>query len=372
MGLRDLGLFEGVFAGKKVLVTGDTGFKGSWLAIWLTEMGAEVYGYSLPPLSSGDNYVTSGLDKIIHHADGDVRDRVKLEKYFHDTKPDFVFHLAAQSLVLESYEDPHYTFETNVIGTVNLFEAVRKTESAKVAINVTSDKCYQNNNWVWGYRENDPMGGSDPYSASKGCSELITNSYQKSFFENHPCHIASARAGNVIGGGDWGANRIVADFFRSTKENQTLVLRNPRSTRPWQFVLEPLSGYLMLCSKLFRHGKSFSGGWNFGPVDPSQHTVLQLIEEIIEVLGKGKYRVDQKDNNAPEARLLNLDISKAINLLQWSPVLSFSETLQFTIAGYQAGFNQRNTYHSRTEQIQEYVKRATNKNLGWTRNADHD
>ncbi|MFI5251621.1 MAG: CDP-glucose 4,6-dehydratase [Bacteroidota bacterium] len=367
MGLNHLKLFSGVFDRKKVLVTGDTGFKGSWLAIWLNELGANVYGYSLPPRSALDNYPKSGLHNIIHHTDGDIRDGVTLEKYIREIQPDFVFHLAAQSLVLESYQDPRYTFETNIIGTVNVFEAVRNTESVKVLINVTSDKCYQNNNWVWGYRENDPMGGNDPYSASKGCSELITNSYNHSFFNQHRCHIASVRAGNVIGGGDWAPNRIVADFFRAIMENQELILRNPHSVRPWQFVLEPLSGYLMLCSQLFKNGKKFSGAWNFGPRDASQHQVQELIEEIVQTMGKGKYKTERKNNDPPEANMLNLDISKAVNILKWSPVLNFHETVKFTIDGYQAGFTLENTYQSRAEQIKEYVDKAMNKKADWTR-----
>ena len=218
--------FNGIYKGKKVLITGDTGFKGSWLSIWLKELGAEVYGYALPAKSDKDNFERCNLKSIIHHKDGDIRDKETVVKYFQEVGPDICFHLAAQPLVLESYENPHYTFETNLMGAVNFFEAVRNTKTVKAAINITSDKCYHNNEWNWGYRENEPMGGDDPYSASKGCSELISNAYQKSFFNSDShCKIATARAGNVIGGGDWAENRIVPDFFRALNENKNLKLQ---------------------------------------------------------------------------------------------------------------------------------------------------
>ncbi|HEY6192832.1 MAG TPA: CDP-glucose 4,6-dehydratase [Bacteroidota bacterium] len=365
MGLTGVSPFGGVFAGKKVLVTGDTGFKGSWLALWLNELGAEVYGFSLPPRSASDNYVTSALDKKVRHTDGDIRNREALTRSIHKIQPDVIFHLAAQSLVLDSYREPQGTFETNVMGTVNLFEAARTAGSVRALVNVTSDKCYQNNNWIWGYRENDPMGGSDPYSASKGCAELVANAYQKSFFEQHPCNLASARAGNVIGGGDWAPNRIVADFFRAVKEQKALRLRNPDSVRPWQFVLEPLSGYLMLCSKLLTGGKKFCGGWNFGPAEVSQHTVLELVEEMIRLSGKGSYSIEREGKEAPEAHLLNLDVSKAVNFLRWSPVLSFSEAVERTVEGYQAGFKTASTYDSRVAQINDYVRKAAGSKVEW-------
>jgi len=249
--------FNNVYKNKKVLITGDTGFKGSWLTIWLKELGADVYGYALPPLRDEDNFVKCNLNEKIHHINGDIRDKEHLFKFFDEVKPDIAFHLAAQPLVLESYKNPHYTFETNLMGTVNFFEAVRGTQSVKVAVNITSDKCYQNNEWIWGYRENDAMGGKDPYSASKGASELITQSYLNSFFvKEGTANIASARAGNVIGGGDWADYRIVPDFFKAIEKNDVLKLRYPEATRPWQHVLEPLSGYLNLAMKLFLEGKS--------------------------------------------------------------------------------------------------------------------
>jgi CDP-glucose 4,6-dehydratase len=359
-----MNLFNGVYKSKKVLLTGDTGFKGSWLSIWLKEMGAEVYGYALPPKKERDNFVSSKLSRIIHHEDGDIRDQKHLLKYFKSVLPDIAFHLAAQPLVVDSYKDPHYTFETNVMGTVNFFEAVRNTPSVKAAINITSDKCYQNNEWIWGYRENDPMGGKDPYSASKGASEIVTNSYFHSFFsKENTCSIASARAGNVIGGGDWSDFRIIPDFFRALEKGEILQLRYPNATRPWQHVLEPLGGYLLLAVKLFAEGKKYSGGWNFGPFDENNCTVRELVEAMIMNAGKGSYEVLEAIENLHEASLLKLDISKAVHCLQWKPVLNFEETVEMTVKGYKDEINNNNIYQSRVKQIEEYIQIAKTKKV---------
>lgn len=359
--------FFNIYRGKKVLITGHTGFKGSWLAIWLKELGADVYGYALAPYSEMDNFVTCRLSDEIHHMEGDVRDGEKLKNYFHKIKPDFAFHLAAQPLVLLSYQDPIGTFETNLMGTVNFFEAVRATPSVKAAVNVTTDKCYDNKEWVWGYRENDPMGGKDPYSASKGCSELITGSYQESFFKKEgTCNIASARAGNVIGGGDWAADRIIPDYFRAVKADSKLEIRNPYATRPWQHVLEPLSGYLNLGAELFLKGKIFSGGWNFGPEDTSNYSVKELIDQILLIDPRGGYHIPEGIDKLHEAVLLKLDISKAVNFLKWKPLLSFKETVHFTWKGYQQDIQQNGTtYNSRVEQIKEYSLKAIEKGINW-------
>lgn len=359
--------FNHIFKEKKVLLTGDTGFKGSWLAIWLVELGADVYGYSLPPRTENDNYVRVGLLNKIHHLDGDIRDRNKLIEYFNEVQPEFTFHLAAQPLVLNSYDNPYETFSTNVLGTVNFFDAVRSTNSVKVAINITSDKCYKNQEWDWGYRETDPMGGFDPYSASKGCSELVTDSFLNSFFsKGSTCNIASVRAGNVIGGGDWAEQRIVPDFFKFYKSNRTMVLRNPYAVRPWQFVLEPLSGYMLLCQKLFENGEKFSGAWNFGPQSYNQFTVLQLVQKIIDVFGHGEIQYDQSITKPHEAKLLKLDISKAVNKLNWLPVLDFEETVKFTVEGYKIEISEAlDLYHNRVEQIRKYVYMAKEKNINW-------
>ncbi len=359
-------MFKNVFQNKKVLITGDTGFKGSWLAIWLIELGADVYGYSLPPKTERDNFVLTNLANKIKHLDADIRDSQKLSGYFSEINPDIAFHLAAQPLVLDSYNDPHYTFETNLMGTVDFFEAVRHTPSVKVAINVTSDKCYQNNEWVWGYRENDPMGGKDPYSASKGASELITQAYLHSFFsKNNTANIASARAGNVIGGGDWAEFRIVPDFFKSIEKNEPLKLRYPESTRPWQHVLEPLSGYMNLAMKLFLEGKNYSGGWNFGPIGTTNQSVRVLVENMINYLGNGKYEAPEFDDKFHEAGLLNLDISKAMHHLNWKPVLDFSEIVKMTVDGYSLN-DVSDIYEARISQIKSYSELAKNKCIDWT------
>jgi CDP-glucose 4,6-dehydratase len=369
MGMKEEKLFNGIYDGKKILVTGDTGFKGSWLSIWLNEMGAEVYGYALPPKTEKDNFVRSGLKDKISHTDGDVRDYNRLVQTINKIEPDIAFHLAAQPLVLESYRNPRETFETNLMGTVNFFEAVRNCQSIKAAINITSDKCYKNNEWLWGYRENESMGGDDPYSASKGCSELITNAYLKSFFSIAKCHIASARAGNVIGGGDWAENRIVPDFFRALELNKEIELRNPGSTRPWQHVLEPLSGYLLLCAKLYEDGEKFSGAWNFGPLESAQHTVLELINRITELFGKGEVKSDDSKIKLHEANLLKLDISKAISQLDWHPALDFEETVSMTVEGYKAELSGTDVYKSRVSQLREYIKKAQKKNISWANNS---
>ncbi len=358
-------LNNGIYKDKTVLVTGDTGFKGSWLAIWLKKLGAEVYGYALPPKHTKDNYVVANLQNIIHHQDGDIRDYNKLADFFTKVKPDFAFHLAAQPLVIDSYKDPKYTFETNLMGAVNFFEAVRNTRSVKVAINITSDKCYQNNEWIWGYRENDPMGGKDPYSASKGASEIITQSYLHSFFtKDETANIASARAGNVIGGGDWAEYRIVPDFFKALEKNEKLKLRYPEATRPWQHVLEPLSGYLTLGMKLFKEGKNYSGGWNFGPIGTTNQSVRTLIEKMIKISAKGSYEAPKFDDKFYEASLLNLDISKAMHFLKWKPVMDFNETVKMTVEGYIFEKNS-DVFELRLKQIENYVELARKRDISW-------
>lgn len=354
--MSQLDLFSGIYHGKKILLTGHTGFKGSWMAIWLRELGAEVHGYALEPTSEKDNFVTTNLSKKIYNKYGDIRDKEALQNYFDDVKPDMAFHMAAQPLVIDSYQNPHYNYETNLMGTVNFFEAVRNCPTVKVAINVTTDKCYQNNEWAWGYRENDAMGGDDPYSASKGCSELITNSYIKSFFSKEgTAHVASGRAGNVIGGGDWAENRVIPDMMRAHNTNQTLVIRNPNSVRPWQFVLEPVFGYMRLGEKLLKEGKKYSGGWNFGPADYQNYSVEDVVLEVKKSIPTLKVDSPKATGKLHEAGLLKLDITKAVNQLNWKPKLNFEQTIQFTIDGYIMENEQgADVYKSRAEQIKEY------------------
>ncbi len=354
---NSMDLFNQFYKGKKILVTGDTGFKGSWLCIWLTELGADVYGYALPPKTNEDNFVKTNLAKKSKHIDADVRDAETLKKYFQKVQPDIAFHLAAQPLVLESYSNPAETFETNIMGTVNFFEAVRQTSSVKIALNITSDKCYQNNEWARGYKEEDAMGGNDPYSASKGCSELITQSYIKSFFQTSECVVASGRAGNVIGGGDWAENRIIPDIFRAYFSNNDVVIRNPNATRPWQFVLEPLFGYLKLAETLAQKGKSFSGGWNFGPISEKDYSVGDVVNHIQNTIPNLKYKPDESLNKPHEATLLKLDISKALTQLNWRPLLTFDETIKYTIEGYIAEKTSANLYQERINQIKNYTSK---------------
>lgn len=350
-------LFSNVYKGRTVLVTGDTGFKGSWMTIWLNRLGANVIGYALPPKNKKDNYNICGLEKRITHINGDVRDYNALSDVFSKYKPEIAFHFAAQALVLDSYKDPSYTFHTNVLGTVNFLEAVRNTPAVKTAINVTSDKCYDNKEWTYGYREIDPMGGRDPYSASKGASEIITSSYQHSFFsQNNTASIASVRAGNVIGGGDWSANRIVPDCVRALYKNSPITIRNPDAVRPWQHVLEPLYGYLLLGALLFTEGKKYSGAWNFGPASKNMISVKQLVEEVIKQWGSGKYIVEQSTDNR-ESNVLYLDVSKAINKLNWHPVLDFGQTVKYTIEEYRIdNLSADEIFKQRIEHIEEYNK----------------
>ncbi|GGH65549.1 CDP-glucose 4,6-dehydratase [Filimonas zeae] len=358
--------FNRCFENKKVLITGHTGFKGSWLAIWLQQLGAQVYGYALDPLTPDDNFVRCNLAGYIHHTTGDVTDRRALQQVFDTVQPDIAFHLAAQPLVLLSYNDPVNTFSTNIMGVVHFLEAVKRTPSVKAAVNITSDKCYANNEWTWGYRENDPMGGRDPYSASKGCAELVTASYLHSFFQHNACVVASARAGNVIGGGDWAADRIVPDFFRAVKANKSMVLRNPYATRPWQHVLEPLSGYLHLAWRLLEEGQALEGGWNFGPEDNANYSVRYLIEALVAAGAKGSFEIAGEAVKPHEATFLKLDISKAVNYLQWRPALSFLDTVRFTVQGYQAEITgSSNLLAERIKQIHEYTALARLKNIKW-------
>jgi CDP-glucose 4,6-dehydratase len=359
-------LFHNIYKGKKVLVTGDTGFKGSWLCIWLKMLGADVYGYALPAKNKRDNFLKARVKNIVHHHDGDIRNYTDLKKYFHAVQPEIAFHLAAQPLVLESYSEPLITYQTNVLGTVNFFEAVRNIKSIKVAINVTTDKCYRNIGKKTGYKEDDFLGGADPYSASKSCSELVTYSYQHSFFNSkESCRIASARAGNVTGGGDWAKDRIMPDIMRAYLKKEKLYIRNPDAVRPWQFVLEPLSGYLHLASRLYLDGNKFSGAWNFGPVQNKRYSVKDLIKEVEKKLGKIKYEVSPLPFH--EEFLLTLDISKAKKELGWQPALSFEETVAFTISGYMDDIAGKNILEKRMKQIEEYVALAEKKKIKWTK-----
>jgi len=351
-------VFKNIYKNKTVLITGDTGFKGSWLAIWLLKLGANVVGYGLKPKTDKDNYVICDLKNKITHIDGDIRNYDKFLSVFNVYNPEIVFHLAAQALVLDSYKDPINTYSTNLMGTIHMFEAVRRTPSVRVVVSITSDKCYENNEWIYGYRETDPMGGIDPYSASKGAAEIITSSYIRSFFNREEiASVASVRAGNVIGGGDWSENRIIPDCIKSLNNNEPIIIRNPNAVRPWQHVLEPLSGYLTVGSLLYTHGKKYSSPWNFAPSYKNIVSVKQLVEEIIKYHKDGKYIVRDDPNKKHESSLLCLDVSKAINILKWQPVFDFKQTVKFTMDEYLIeGFTKEEVYNQRLEHIEKYIQ----------------
>jgi CDP-glucose 4,6-dehydratase len=317
------------------MVTGHTGFKGSWLAFLLREIGAEVLGYALPPTEPDSHFSLLKLDQSIRHVEGDIRDFDRLNGTMSEFQPEFVFHMAAQAIVRESYLNPKTTFDTNVGGSVNVLEAVRYCESVRSLVYVTSDKCYENVEWVWGYRENDRLGGHDPYSASKSAAEIVFTAYSRSFFKHRSkLGAATARAGNVIGGGDWAADRIVPDCIRSISSGQPIRLRNPDATRPWQHVLEPLSGYLLLAVKLRESPSSFAGSWNFGPSSSETRTVIEMAQRIIERFGKGTIEIVPRDKNKLEAQMLQLNCDKAQQLLRWQPRWNFQKTVTVTADWY--------------------------------------
>jgi CDP-glucose 4,6-dehydratase len=352
--------FNGIFNGKTVLITGHTGFKGSWLSIWLKELGANVIGYALDPYTNDDNFVVTHLSEKMEDIRGDIRDYDKLKSVFDKYKPEIVFHLAAQPLVRYSYEDPRLTYETNIMGTVNVLESARLSPSVKVIINITSDKCYENKEWIWGYRENDSMGGYDPYSSSKGCSELITSAYRNSFFNpdefsKHRKSLASVRAGNVIGGGDWQVDRIIPDCIKSLQAKEVIEIRNANSIRPWQYVLEPLSGYLLLASKMYNYPEKYAGAWNFGPDYDASITVKELVDKLTELWGNGKWIDISKGEKVHEAKLLRLDISKAVYELNWNPKLSVYEALKYTVEWYKSYRSNENMYDLIVKQISDFI-----------------
>jgi CDP-glucose 4,6-dehydratase len=364
-------MFGKIYKNKKVLVTGHTGFKGSWLAIWLKELGADVIGYSLDPPGTPNNFQSSKLEEKISHVHGDILDPDRLTATFQKYQPEFVFHLAAQPLVRLSYDEPKLTFDTNIGGTVNVFEAVRKTASVKVLVNITSDKCYENREWIWGYRENDPMGGHDPYSASKGCAELVFGAYLKSFFspkalKGRSIGAASVRAGNVVGGGDWGKDRLVPDCIRALSEGRAIEIRNPRAVRPWQHVLEPLGGYLQLGAALLRDSEEYSGVWNFGPDDSSHLTVAEMADRLIQYWGAGSWK-DLSDPHAlHEAMLLKLNCDKAHARLRWHGVFCIDECLRMTASWYKDFYAEgqaKDMYPFCVEQIRKHEDRIKGKEV---------
>ena len=371
--LKDL--FGGVFQNKKIFVTGHTGFQGSWLTLWLKSLGAKVTGYSLLPPTKPSLFEILQLKQDINHIVGDVRDHSFLQKCLIKHKPDIVFHLAAQPLVRLSYEKPVDTFHTNIMGTVNSLEAIRNTQSVKAGIIITSDKCYENKEWGFAYRENDPLGGFDPYSASKGATEIVTSSYSRSFFHSNnkkrKIGIATVRAGNVIGGGDWAQDRIVPDCIRSIYSGKQILIRNPKSIRPWQHVLEPISGMLLLASKLWDNPHSYNESWNFGPNLSTNVTVKELVIQIIKELKQKPNWKDVSKNTKSavhEANFLRLDSTKANNLLGWRQTYDNKETISETTSWYQNYIKKTEMKKFTLLQIKKYVEKAKHMNAAWAVN----
>lgn len=360
-------MFNDIYHNTRVFITGHTGFKGSWLALWLSQMGAKITGYSLQPPTEPNhfNLLDIGINSII----GDIRDAENMKQVFREHHPDFVLHLAAQPIVRLSYKDPYETFSSNVMGTINIFEAARACGSVRAIVNVTSDKCYENREWSWGYREIDPVGGYDPYSTSKGCSELITSCWRNSFFNlheygnTHHTLLASGRAGNVIGGGDWAIDRLVPDIMRSVNQNETVKIRNPQAIRPWQHVLEPLSGYLLLGQKLLEGQKEFAEAWNFGPPDEDNITVGEIAEQIKISLPKIDYEINTTPNQPHEAGMLRLDCSKARSKLQWKPVWDGKAAVMKTAQWYRAFYEFKKVLS--VDDIYSYIEDAKGKNISW-------
>ena len=349
--------FKNLYRGKRVLVTGDTGFKGSWLSLWLHEMGADVVGYALPPERDEDHFSVIGLDKMIQHINGDIRDFSSLKKVFDNFQPEFMFHLAAQAIVRFSYEEPKYTFDTNIGGSVNVLECARTTPSLRAMIYVTSDKCYKNKEWIWGYRENDEIGGIDPYSTSKAAAELIFSSYLNCYWHTRQDFgVASVRAGNVIGGGDWASDRIVPDCINALRFGQSIILRNPASTRPWQHVLEPLSGYLSLAGYMFNSPEKYSGVWNFGPKNESIHTVQHLAEMMVKLWGSGDIEINSRADAPHESTLLHLNCDKAQHILNWCPRWDFELAVDKTVCWYKKVLSGIPALQISRRQIKDYTE----------------
>lgn len=360
-------MFDNIYSNKKVLITGHTGFKGSWLALWLTQMGANITGYSLQPPTEPNHFQLLNLD--INSIIDDIRDVDNLKQVFKKQQPEIIFHLAAQAIVRQSYQEPLDTLTSNVIGTANVLEAARTCASVRAIVIVTSDKCYENREWPWGYREIDALGGYDPYSASKGCAEIITSCWRNSFFNlkdyghTHQTLLASARAGNVIGGGDWAQDRLIPDIMRAVNQNEKVKIRNPHATRPWQHVLEPLSGYLLLGQKLLESRKEFAEAWNFGPSEEENVSVGEIVHLVKKVWPKIDYDINQTPDQPHEAGMLRLDCSKSRTKLKWSPVWDGTETIKKTALWY------KNFYESgkilSIDHFDRYIDDAQCKNIAW-------
>ena len=351
-------MYNGIFNGLTVLVTGHTGFKGSWLTMWLLELGAKVVGYSLEPPTNPNLFDIARLETKITHIIGDVCDFPKLNQTLTQHQPQVIFHLAAQPIVLHSYEKPKETFDVNVGGTINLLEATRNCHSVKAVVVITTDKCYENQNWIFGYRENDRLGGHDPYSASKAMAELAVVSYRNSFTQDLSCSIATARAGNVIGGGDFSPYRLLPDTMKALMNRKTISVRNPQSIRPWLHVLDPLNGYLLLAQKLLEEEEAYAEGWNFGPHESEGVSVQTMVEKTIELWGGGRWINASTPYTKPEMGLLRLNWDKAANRLKWRPNFSCQEALQETVSWFKSYEKNMSMWEVSMEHIKEYSERG--------------
>jgi CDP-glucose 4,6-dehydratase len=353
--LENLEINSKFWKNRSVFLTGHTGFKGGWLSLWLSALGANVHGYSLKPFTKLNFFTETGLkDRLCFSTFSDIRNFEKLTSAVKLSKPSVVFHMAAQSLVRESYKNPIDTYSTNLVGTLNLFEVIRNVDTVKAIINVTSDKCYENKETNISYKENDILGGSDPYSNSKACSELLSSAYKKSFFLNQGIQLATVRAGNVIGGGDWATDRLVPDYFRSLESGKELLIRSPNAIRPWQHVLDPLAGYIKLAENLVNYGDRFSGAWNFGPEDNNDKSVMFLINELNKKYKKINFRIVDNEKYH-ESKILKLDISKAKSKLGWLPRFSFDQALASTVDWYEAYKNRESLLNFSLKQINNYL-----------------
>ena len=348
-----------LFINKKILITGCTGFKGSWLSIWLNILGAKIYGLALKPPTKPSLFDEAKLENIVENNIIDIRDSKKVTNLINKIKPDYIFHLAAQPLVHHSYLNPIETWHTNVMGTVNILDSLRTLDKKCIGVIITSDKCYENQEWLWGYRETDSLGGDDPYSASKGSAELAFKSYYKSFFYDSKCvktRVASARAGNVIGGGDWAENRIVPDCIKAWSKDLTVVIKSPKSTRPFQHVLEPLSGYISLAEKLNLIEEINGQSFNFGPLSNANYNVIDVVKELSKNWESSKWKISTNKNEFSESKLLKLNCDKALSLLNWEPTLNFEKTMQLTSNWYFDFYNKNgfNVFEKCCEQINEF------------------